>query len=176
MRTNKQLLNEISEYVKERYVSDDIEKSVVTQVNKTIELPFEEKYSSLSSKDISNIRNKAKSATTWQTAVFNYIIQKGYNKDSDVYKRAYISKQLFSKIRCKADYKPDKDTAIKMCIGLKLSLDESIDLLKLAGHTFVQSNVRDLVIQFFISKKIFNVSQINDALYDMKEKILPISS
>lgn len=172
MRTNEKLLKAISEYVKERYIPGISEPELSPVENNCIDNVHHLKYSTIfSPKEMDNIRKKASSATTWQVAVFNYIDKKGYT-DPEVYKRAYISKQTFSKIRCDANYSPDKDTALKMCIGLKLSLDESIDLLRLAGHVFTPSNEKDLVVQFFISNKIFNVSQINDALYDMNLKLL----
>ena len=103
---------------------------------------------------------------TWSTTVFSIIDEK-YYKDSEVYKRAGISKQTFSKIRKDPDYRPKRDTAIQMCIGLKLSLVETNELLLRAGFGLSNSNKRDLVVKFFIEKEIYNIRELNYVLYDL---------
>lgn len=66
---------------------------------------------------------------TWQESLFSIIDNKLLD-EVEVYKRAGITKQVFSNIRKDSDYHPNKDTAISLCIGLKLNLDEAQDLLK----------------------------------------------
>lgn len=87
-------------------------------------------------------------------------------KDSEVYKRAEISKQVFSNILNREDYQPTKSTVIQLAIGLQLDLPQTQKLLDKAGFTLTRGNKRDLAIKYFIERKMYNVTFINEALYD----------
>lgn len=87
-------------------------------------------------------------------------------KDSEVYKRAEVSKQLFSKILNNPDYQPTKSTVIQLALGLKLDLVQTQKLLGKAGYALTRSSKTDLVVQYYIERKIYNVTFINEALYD----------
>lgn len=105
--------------------------------------------------------------STWCSEVFLLIDENNF-KDSAVYKRAGISKQTFSKLRKDLNYRPKRDTAIQMCIGLKLNLDQSIDLLAKAGFALSNSSKRDLVVRYFIDHKIYDINEMNEILYEFK--------
>ena len=87
-------------------------------------------------------------------------------KDSEVYKRAEVSKQLFSKILSNKDYRPTKDTAVQLAIGLQLDVAQTQKLLEKAGYTLTRSSKTDLVVQYCIERKIYSIPFINAALYD----------
>ena len=87
-------------------------------------------------------------------------------KDSEVYKRAEVSKQLFSKILSSRDYQPTKSTAIQLAIGLQLDLNQTQKLLEKAGYALTRSSKADLVVRYCIERKIYSVTFINEALYD----------
>ncbi|MBR6259521.1 MAG: RNase III inhibitor, partial [Oscillospiraceae bacterium] len=87
-------------------------------------------------------------------------------KDSEVYKRAEISRQLFSKILCSRDYQPTKSTAIQLAIGLQLDLNQTKKLLEKAGYALTRSSKTDLVVQYYIERSVYSVTFINEALYD----------
>ena len=87
-------------------------------------------------------------------------------KDSEVYKRAEVSKQLFSKILNNPDYQPTKSTAIQLALGLELDLAQTQKFLGKAGYALTRSSKTDLVIQYYIERKIYNVTFINEALDD----------
>ena len=87
-------------------------------------------------------------------------------KDSEVYKRAEVSKQLFSKILNNPDYQPTKSTVIQLALGLELDLVQTQKLLGKAGYALTRSSKTDLVVQYYIERKIYNVTFINEALYD----------
>ena len=108
--------------------------------------------------------------TTWCSDLFWIIDEKGY-KDSEVYKRAGISKQTFSKLRKDIDYHPKRDTAIQLCFGLKLNLDQALDLLAKAGFTLSNSSKRDLVVKYFLENEIYDINEINYVLYEFKLEI-----
>lgn len=102
---------------------------------------------------------------TWQNCVFDIIDAKGYH-EPDVYKRAFISKQTFSKIRCDENYQPKRGTAIQMCFGLKLSLEESINLLAKAGFALSYANQGDIICRWFIETKNYDMNELNMQLVE----------
>lgn len=91
---------------------------------------------------------------------------------STVYKLAHIDRKLFSKIISDRNYKPSKDTAIAIILALNLTLDEANDMLGRAGYAFSHSNKKDIVIEYFIREKIYNLNDINEVLYKLDEKII----
>lgn len=111
---------------------------------------------------------------TWQETVLRLIDEKEL-KDSYVYKKASISKQTFSKIRSNVNYQPNKDTAIQICFGLELNLDNSLDLLSKAGFTLSKSIKRDVVIKYFLEHEIYDIDVINEYFYKMNYKLFPIN-
>lgn len=99
------------------------------------------------------------------------IDEKGMS-DSQCYKKAMIDRKLFSKIRGNRLYKPSKQTAISFAIALELPLDEAVDMLSKAGYALSHSSKFDIIIEYFILKKNYNLFEINDALYSFDQPIL----
>ena len=100
------------------------------------------------------------------------LIDKTGKKDSEIYKKANMSKQHFSKIRNNPNYKPTKPTAIALALALELSLDETKDLIGRAGFALSNSSKFDLIIRYFIEQGNYNVVEINIALYEFDQALL----
>ena len=92
--------------------------------------------------------------------------------EPDVYKSAQMDRRLFSKIISNKDYQPSKDTVLALVFALKLSLEEAKDLLDRAGYTLSHSLKRDIIVEYFIKEKVYNLNNINAFLYNMNEKII----
>ena len=94
------------------------------------------------------------------------LLKERKGKNSEVYKRAEVSKQLFSRILNDSDYRPTKSTAIQLAIGLELDMPQTQKLLEKAGYTLTRSSKADLAVQYFIERGLYSVTLINEALHD----------
>jgi len=115
------------------------------------------------------IKEIPKPEATFQQKLFALIDKYGY-KDADIYKRAEMTKQTFSNIRCDESYTPSKNTVFALCIALRLDIDESLDLLNSASFIFSRSNITDLTIKWCIENKIYDLIEVNDYLIQNNRK------
>ena len=93
-------------------------------------------------------------------------------KDSQVYKRANISRQHFSKMRSNPRYKPTKTTVLALAVALELSLEETSMLLERAGFALSHADRRDVIVEFFIREGDYDIFQINDVLFAYDQPLL----
>ena len=100
------------------------------------------------------------------------LIDKRGMKDSEVYNRANVSRQHFSKIRNNPDYKPSKPTAIAFAIALELDMEQTLDLIGRAGYTLTNSSRFDVIIMYFIQNRIYDMFDINETLYEFDQHLL----
>ncbi|WP_405726997.1 macro domain-containing protein [Anaerotignum sp.] len=101
---------------------------------------------------------------TFSEALLDWLIAKDLN-DPDVYKKANIDRKLFSKIRNNPDYKPKKNTAIALALALELDLEETKEFIGRAGYALTHSSKYDIIIEYFIRQKNYNVFEINEVLF-----------
>ena len=90
-----------------------------------------------------------------------YLIERTGRKPSEIYTKAGVTKAHFSKIRTDKNYHPTKETALAFAIALHLSLDDAQDLLRRAGYALSHSSESDLIVEFFILHRKYNVDQVN---------------
>lgn len=93
------------------------------------------------------------------------LINKKGLKNSEVYAAANISKQYFSKL-LKGQVKPSKEKVLALAVGLRLNMDETVDLLKLAGYALSPISQTDAVVEYFIEHEDYNVLKIDIVLFD----------
>ena len=111
------------------------------------------------------------SEDTFQQRLFKLIDESGMD-DVSVYKKANIDRKVFSRIRCKEDYKPKKKTAVAFAIALELDMPTMLDLLSRAEIAFSPSNKFDLIITYFVKNKVYDIYEINAALFKYGQPIL----
>jgi len=118
---------------------------------------------------------KEKSKETFSTRLLQYIDRTELS-DAEIYKKAGIDRRHFSKIRCDKYYQPKKATVLALCIALKLTIDEALDLLGLAGYSLSSSDTGDLVVKFCIEKGIYDLVEVNEALEYFGQKLIGVVS
>lgn len=104
-------------------------------------------------------------------ALKDLIVQKNL-KNATVYKRANISKQHFSKLLNSPHTNPTKPTAIALALALELDLAQTKQLIGRAGYTLTNSSIFDLIIQYYIERKNYNIIEINITLYEFDQILL----
>jgi O-acetyl-ADP-ribose deacetylase (regulator of RNase III) len=105
-------------------------------------------------------------------AVLLDLIKKSGQKNSTIYKKANLSKQHFSKLINTPDVAVTKTTAVSLALALELDLEQTKELLSHAGYTLSNSSVFDLIIQYYIERKKYNVVEINLVLYEFDQSLL----
>lgn len=92
--------------------------------------------------------------------------------DVETYKKAWMDRKHFSKIRSNPDYQIGKNAVITLAMALELTKYEAEELLQAAGYALSDSDKRDLIIQFCLQNKIYDLHDVNEALDSMDEKAI----
>lgn len=100
------------------------------------------------------------------------LIDASGKKDSDIYKKANVDRRLFSKIRNNLNYRPSKTTALAFAIALELDLDQTRDFISRAGYALTHSSQADLIVEYFILQKNYDMFEINTTLFDFDQSLL----
>lgn len=184
---SKKLFSEISEIIDDKYVeehnedciaeieefeslmlSDKMERKMCAP--SCVSAPVEYPVVSANNKSLHEYMKAMDKSFAFK--LFDLIDERGMT-DVECYKKANVDKKTFSKIKCNPDtYRPSKQTAIAFAIALKLNLDETQDLLASAGLTLSRSFTFDKIIRYFIQKEVYDIFEINEALFEFDQALL----
>lgn len=107
---------------------------------------------------------------TFSQRLLRMIKERGLS-ESEAYKKAYVDRRHFSKIKKDEYYAPNKRTVLAFSIALELTLDETKDLLRSAGYALSRSSKFDIIIVYFLENKIYDMFEINDVLFEYDQPI-----
>lgn len=110
--------------------------------------------------------SKRKFTKAFSNLLDEFIIE--YERDNYPNK-AGVSSQQLSKYRNKETH-PEKSTILNYAIWLKLSLDQTKELLKSAKYVLSENDKYDLVLAYYIGKRNYNIDEINGTLSDLGYK------
>ena len=155
----KRIAPDLKSYIKDNYVPK--ESNLLNVPNDYYEREYRERY-----KEKDDLKSRLyKASDTFSTKLMDLIKKKGL-KNKDVYTDAFIDRKLFSKIKNDADYHPTKYIALMLCIGAHLTIDEAKDLLNSAGYSLSKSNYIDIIFEYYIENKKYDMEQIAYSLSD----------
>jgi hypothetical protein len=117
--------------------------------------------------EVSRMLSDLDESTTFSSMTLYYMRTKRLST-KDLYERAYIDRRLFHKIIKNRRYHPSKKTVFALCIAFRLDYPESIELLGLASYSFASNNKGDMILKYFLSKRIYDIDMINSVLYQFK--------
>lgn len=131
---------------------------------KTKENIFEEDYIEFTQENETALKERINHLSdSFQEYLLHIIKQKGFT-NAQVYTKALVTKQTFSKIKLNKNYHPDKFTVLSLCIGAKLNLDESKDLLLRAGYALSPCDKTDIIFHYFIENEFYDMLLIDVCL------------
>ncbi len=110
---------------------------------------------------------------SFSARLLTYVNEKCGGVAPVAYKRAGVSRQVYSRIVSFDDSSVDKQTAMLFCIGLQLTMSEAELLLKSAGYAFSDTIPADMLFSYCIKQKIWNLKDVN-ALF-VKCKLRPVT-
>jgi DNA-binding XRE family transcriptional regulator len=86
-----------------------------------------------------------------------------FNNPADIYKKANISRQLWSSIISEKSH-PSLNVCLKIALVMHITNRECKYLLKKAGYTLASSNKFALIIRYAIENKIYDINEVNGLL------------
>lgn len=159
MDTNrKQLEKDLKAYIDANYVDEEMHfrtKAVLMECNS-----FDGIAGGIEEMEAELDERLSVEEDTFSQRLLSLIEQKKLN-NSDVYKDAALDKKIFSKLKNNKDYQPNKLTALRLCIGAKLTVDEAKELLALAGYAFSPCSKLDLIFQFFLERQNYDIYELD---------------
>ena len=108
---------------------------------------------------------------SFSAAVLSLIDERGLT-DAQVYKRANLSRQVFSKLRRDDGYRPAKPTAVALAVALELTCDETDDLLRRAGYALGNTSQFDVIVRYYLEQGCHDVFVINEMLFAFDQPLL----
>lgn len=158
VRLSSNITPDLKSYINRHYVEQRIEEEYypvsrnasVSRVKPSASVDFYEVHESALQERMLHLSD------TFSEYLLYLIDAKGLSY-AEVYKRAIVDKKVFSKIKNNLHAHPKKITALCLCIGAKLNLNETRELLARAGYALSPCDKTDLIFSYFIEHQIYDM-------------------
>lgn len=100
------------------------------------------------------------------------MVEKSGMTPKEFYSKANLTRQVFHVLNSNRNYRPTRTTAFACAIGLELSLEQTKELLMSAGYAFSHSLRTDIVVEYYIRNRIYDIERINSALFHYDLQVL----
>lgn len=190
---SKQLIESVSSFIDENYIREKCEeeygkenntihnRSIVQSEDPTLppakiqseRVPPEDTSLNDESRfDIDKIGKVLKEKSTSFSQYLLSRIDKTGMTDPQIYKKAQISRKVFSSIRSKPNYHPSKETALALAFALELSLHETEEFISMAGYALTRCSMFDVIVTYFLENGIYDIYELNEVLVLYGQKTL----
>lgn len=115
------------------------------------------------------ILNTIKPTKSFNETLFDYIDNSNFT-DVQVYKRAFIDRRLFSKIKSDNQYHPSFGTVTLLALALELSTKEYETLLNSASYSLPQNTYINITLKYCFDNTIYDINTVNNLIYAISYK------
>lgn len=87
--------------------------------------------------------------------------------ETTLYKKGNFDKSVLTRIRGmrNTNYVPQKNILIRICLVLELDHNQTQELLYMVGYSLANDVKADKIISYAINKKVYDIIEIDDAIY-----------
>ncbi len=144
------------------YYQDDIIKNSLNSTKNSLRESSEDYI-------LESITNKKITEKTFSELLFHYIDSSGLT-DVQVYKKAFIDKRIFSKIRSNKNYHPSFGTIVLFSLALRLTTSQFEDLLHSAAYSLPQNSYVNITLKYCFDNQIYDISKVNELIFAVSNR------
>ena len=108
--------------------------------------------------------HKIEYSSTFPMVLQKFIDQKGFKKHKEIYNAISMKQDTFSSILRGKYTVVKKENILRLCIGLKLSIEEAEELMESAGYLFSRGIMTDVVVKAHIIHRCYEPEIIDNEL------------
>ncbi|MBP5604529.1 MAG: macro domain-containing protein [Ruminiclostridium sp.] len=161
----------IDEYIDEHYVADAIDSEYFTdKMQRRIRGYERERIAAECDRKAALDDVLSNTGEDLRTMIMRLMRERNMDPP-DVYKKIFLDRKVFSAILCKKNYTPKKMTMLGLALAFELDVPTARELLAKTGYALSPSDKVDLLIEFCLNHKLYDIIDINN---ELDKRRLPI--